>query len=247
MLRVASARALLSALLLARSAAADERALCVDAATAGQVERDRGGLLAARAHFLTCAQDSCPAVVSTACARWLAQVDERIPSVVFRVEDGRGRDRGDASVSVDGRLVPDASNGRPVRLDPGAHTVRMEARGARAAEVSITLADGEKSRLIVGRLGEEPPAAAPPSRARGVGAPAWILAGAGVTALGVSGYLGLTGINDASALRDSCGRSCPDGDRSELERRFLAADVLLGAGLLALGGALYLWLASSER
>ena len=120
---------------------------CVAASTRGQTDRDEGRLLAARDQLLSCAREGCPSIVKKSCAGWLTELGERIPSVVVRVHEAGQRDITDAHVLLDGRAV--ALDGRPVPLDPGMHTLSIEAQGGPPIERTFLVAERERGRLFI--------------------------------------------------------------------------------------------------
>jgi len=241
-------RALLSACAVAvavsiapTAAAEDTVRSCIDASTKGQTLRQAGHLLAARQQMITCSQDACPAVVRSHCTRWLAELDNRIPSLVVRAQDAAGVDIVDARVTIDGK--PGKLDGRAVQLDPGEHVVAVEGDRGRRDE-RVILVEGEASRLVMVRFGEAsrlaPTAspAPPPERARRIPVGAWVLGGLGVAALGGATYFGLAANSQLSDLNASCSPHCTDAQTQPGRTDALVFDVLLGAGAAALGGAL---------
>ena len=123
---------------------------CVAASTRGQTDRDEGRLLAAREQLLWCAREGCPSIVKKSCAGWLTELGERIPSVVLRVHEAGQRDFTDAHVLLDGRAV--ALDGRPIPLDPGTHTLSIEAQAGPPVERTFLVAERERGRLLIVEL-----------------------------------------------------------------------------------------------
>ena len=182
---------------LASPARADDTVrACIAASTGGQTLRRQGRLLAARDEMIACARDACPPIVRSSCARWLAEVDAAVPSVVVRAESAAGEDAIGGTLSIDGH--PRKLDGQPVRLDPGEHTVLVvDDHGARK-EARVLLAEGERARLVTLRFsaGAETPskplATATPrtSPSPSPSAPDSI-GGIGVVALGSATYFGV--------------------------------------------------------
>jgi hypothetical protein len=242
-------------------AAGNQKKACVDASTKGQTERDAGHLLEARTQFLQCASDECPAIVRKSCGEWLADVEERIPSVVVTVLDASGQDLTDAHLSIDGQPVE--LDGRPVQLDPGPHTL-LVTHPSGAEERKTLLAEKEKSRLIRVQLGEEEAVASgapepdpseqasPPSdgapREDGPGVPVgvWVLGGVGVAGLGAFTYFGITAKGEYDDLENSCSPGCTDAQTETGRRNALLADISLGVGVAALAGAVT-WLIIAKK
>ncbi|MDB4991524.1 MAG: uncharacterized protein JWN04_6702 [Myxococcaceae bacterium] len=223
---------------------------CVTSSTEGQTLRDEGRLLQARTRFAECAHARCPAIVVESCARWLADLEQRIPTVIIRVQ---GKP---SELSIDGRSI--ANEGEPIALEPGQHALQALEPTGRAVELVFALAERERDKLIELRLSGEPepvPAApiarsadlpvevqtaADPERVRAtfrVPAAAWVLAGVGVA--GVSTFAGLR-VKAASLLHDlqhSCAPTCRPQQSEHGKRIALAADVSLGLGIAAIAGA----------
>jgi hypothetical protein len=244
-------------------AAGNQKKACVDASTKGQTERDAGHLLEARTQFLQCASDECPAIVRKSCDQWLADVEERIPSVVVTVLDASGQDLTDARLSIDGQPVE--LDGRPVQLDPGPHTL-LVTHPSGAEERKTLLAEKEKARLIRVQLGGEeeplpasgemseaatpdsPPADSRDDGAAGPGIPAgvWALGGVGIAGLGAFTYFALTAKGEYDDLEGSCSPGCTDSQTQAGRTNALLADISLGVGAAALVGAVT-WLIIAKK
>ncbi len=235
-------RALAAMLVVAPSIAhaqpAKRSAACIAAAEKGQERRDKGALVEARAELLKCADPSCPALMQTDCAAWLAAVEARTPSVVFVVRraaiDGGGevtpvrvregeRDLGEASASA-------------IPLDPGPHAFELTAQGATLA-VQVVLREGEKAKRVEGVLPPTHVAAAPIAERGGVPALVWISGGLTVAAAGAFAVLGATGASDYGALQQRCGTSCDpaDADVKSAHVKLIGADVALTIGVVSAG------------
>jgi hypothetical protein len=237
---------------LAPSARGDGKG-CMDAAQKGQELRDAGQLLRARELFRKCAETTCPAPVPTYCAQWLAELKPRIPSVVFRANDVGGRDLVDVTVRVDGAVVTERLEGKPIDLDPGSHVLRLEAPGFKPAEQNVVAALGERDRVIVVKLepdaaeatpspsppapGDLPKPAPPPRR---IPTASWIAWGVGAAGLIGFGIFGAKANIDYGHLRSTCGGSCTPSDRDSVTTSIHVADVSLAIGLVgAAVGALF--------
>jgi hypothetical protein len=217
---------------------------CIASSTDGQTLRKQGKLLAAREEMITCARDACPSIVRSHCARWLAEVDAAIPSVVVRAEDATGADMIGAKLAIDGRAVK--LDGQAVRLDPGPHTVAIESDRGAHKEERVLLAEGEASRVVTIRFAApgsvlRGPAASPESaarRGRHVPTGAWILGGAGVLLLGGATYFGLSASSDLNQLKGSCSPHCTEASTQPGRTDALFFDLTLGVGAAALAGAI---------
>jgi hypothetical protein len=254
---------------VARAAPSEQTRACVAASTQGQTDRDEGHLLAARTQLLLCADESCPAIVRRSCGEWLMELEQRIPSVVVRVDEPGQSDVSDASVQIDGHVSP--LDGRPVPLDPGHHAVTISAPGFRPVQRSFLLAEREHARLLVIRLAplevpapavvestptpekEEPRAPRPlPEREHfRVPVAAWVLSGLGVAGIATYAALRSKASHEWDTLDGSCAPACAPARTDRGRHLALAADVSLGVGIAALAGAgvwtLGSWLSRERR
>jgi hypothetical protein len=214
---------------------------CLDATEQGQKLRDGGAYLRARQRFIVCAGEQCPGEVRKTCVTWLEDLDKLVPTVVFAAT-AQGHDVTDVRVSVDGNVVAERIDGKPVPLDPGEHRFRFERPGEPAVEQPLVLRAGEKERVVSARFGPEPlpsPGAATPSATApaperpalgrdafyALGALAIASFAAGV-ALDTSGYVFVQQCNGDATCSGA-------HERAEVEWRFVTGDILLAAGVAA--------------
>jgi hypothetical protein len=230
-------------------ARADTVGACIRASNTGQEQRKAGRLSDAAQQFASCSRASCPAVVRRDCARWAEEVDLMMPTVVFAATDAQGGDRSDVRVFVDGVKVLDRLDGRPMPLDPGAHTVRYEAAGGAATTQELDVRVGERNRIVAMRLETAPPrrdlAVTTPSRP--VPVLTWVLGGVALVGLGVAGYFDVSAIGDVNGLRGSCSPRCASSDVNAVDTKYGIAGVALGTSVVAAGIALYLYLTRAEQ
>jgi hypothetical protein len=235
---------LLSWLALAREVRADERvSACADAAERGQELRDTRQLVEARALFVTCAQRECPTAVRESCTEWLADVDRRLPSIVVAVKDNHDRDVSGFVASLDGAPLPNEVAARAVAVNPGTHTLRVEAADHEPASKEVVLREGQAVVLVEMKLrktredGDTPPAK------RRLPILPIVLGGTAVVALGLFGYFGLRGAADYRELERTCSPSCTSDRIDDVRTTFVAADVTLVVGVAAgiAAGALLLF------
>ncbi len=250
----------LGALLVAISAAhptfAQEDA-CVSAYDASQRLRRDGKLLSARTELLRCASEACPAAVSKDCTRWLAEVEQSLPTIVLAARDEQGRDITEARVTLGERVLAERLDGRAVALDPGPHTLSFELAGGRKFEQQVVVRQGQKNRLVELRLEPRAPAPAANERAtvpspKPTPAPtsaddqrepaaiptlAWVLGAVGVAALGGFVYFALDAPADVDDMDRRCAPNCPQDEVDAAERKALFADIALGVGVAALAGS----------
>jgi hypothetical protein len=236
----------------------DVKQACVAASTDGQSLRDSGKLTEAREKLVACARDECPVIVRKYCAEWLAQVEERIPSVVFRAQTAEGDDVTDATVTVDG-AAPHAVDGTATRLNPGEHAVRFEHPGDPPVEMRVVVAETEKGRIVSGRFAPKavaskavaaapaPETPATSAGGGGVSPVAIALAGVGVLGLGSFAYFGLTATSDLNNLKQTCAPYCASSDLDAVKQKALFADISLGVGVAALGAATVVFFTSRSE
>jgi hypothetical protein len=237
-------------------AQADVKA-CLDAAEDGQKLRDSGAYRRARERFIECAADECPGEVRKGCVGWLGELDKLIPSVVFGAH-ARGKEVADVRVTVDGEVVAERIDGKPMMFDPGEHHFRFERTGETGIDETAVLLAGEKQRLMNVRFGAEPSVLPPPSppaapsSPRGAEAPAaapqsqgapkaaYALGALGLASLAAGAVLDVSGYAFLQECRSDA--SCTGGhERAEVEWRFVTGDVLLGAAALSGVAAWLLW------
>lgn len=235
--------------LAAPPASPQEKKACVVASEKAQALRSEGKMISARELLLVCARDVCPTVVRKDCSRWVAEVDEALPSIVVAAKDESGHDVTDAKVYVDDQLFSETLDGKSQPIDPGAHVVRLERQGKQITE-KVLIREGEKNRIVLIHLGPQPnegggPPPPPPSKP--IPSETWILGGVGV--VGLVGFIGfgLSARSQASDLRSSCAPACAQSDVDSVKKKALFADVSLGIGLVALGAATYFYLTTSNE
>jgi hypothetical protein len=248
--RLAMGSAVLLALLAsAPGARADDREACATAAEQAQQLRDEGAFRKARDRMITCSRDVCPAPIKRDCLQWLGELDKSAPSVVVgaRVND---RDVTDVKVTLDGELVAERLDGKPIAVDPGEHTFTFEHAG-QTVEEKVLIRTGEKNRPLNVKLkgGAEPPpppggtTAPPPVTDDGGGSlvPALVAGGIGVVALGSFAFFGLSGKSAVDDLQ-SCKPRCAESDVDSARTKLIVADISLAVGVVALGVATYLFI-----
>jgi hypothetical protein len=241
--------------LAAGNASADDTDDCSRAYELGQRFRQQSKLLEARSELVICAQDRCPAVLRKDCVGWLADVAEATPAIAIQARGIDGCDRPLAIAWIDGSLISHGAEGRPIELDPGPHTVRVEIDGA-MVEQTVVVSGGDRRRVVTlstagtaascGVVAPSPfklDATVPPQRERARPVPAlvYVLGGAGLVGLGVSGGFGIAGWSQKSTL-DQCKGNCSNRDVDVMQRTFLVSDVAMGISIVALATATVIYL-----
>jgi len=224
---------------------------CPSSSEEGQRLRDKNRYAEARTMFRACALKTCPGVVRKDCSKWLAELEEAQPSVVFAVQDATGADLSDVTVQVDGKGVATRLDGSPIQVDPGEHDLRVEAAGHTALTQRLIVRVNEKNRLVRLAFKDGPQPAAPigpptpvapatpppPPAERGFPVAAAIAGGVSLLGFGSFGYFGLTSKSDLDGLRSGCAPYCEPASLDDVKSRMLVADISLGVGVVALGVA----------
>jgi hypothetical protein len=259
----------------ASGAGRDEKEVCVAASDQAQTLRDENKFRRAREALLTCARDACPGIVRKDCEKWLAELDASYPSVAIGARDARGHDVLGVRVLLDGAVLTERLDGKPMPIEPGEHFLRYESAGTVPFQERVVIRVGEKNRALTVQLqpaaasaaSESTPAAAHTDSAQAAassdasaspatpsGAPgektrspalALVFGGIGVAALGSFAYFGVTGKADINELRSSCAPHCEQSQVDDAKRKLLIADISLGVGIVGLAAATWVFLAQS--
>jgi len=257
-LLLASTLLVAPALLAAPAARADEKDACVAAHSSGQVSRNEGKLRAARAKFLTCANERCPPLVRRDCSQWHQEITEAEPTVVFEVHDAHDVEVTDVKIRVDGEPLVDRITGVAHEIDPGEHALRFELATGEVIEEKIVARAGEKNRHVVVRApaagaavvtvpppptdSSQPEHSSARSRAHGLPMLAYVFGGVTVVGLGVFTGFSLVGLSKESDLRSSCAPFCAQSEIDAARRDYLVGDIGLGVAIVAAAATVYVLL-----
>ena len=230
-------------------AAPPTKAACAAAHAEAQRLRSVGDLRGARERLLVCSRDPCPKVVQDECVPWLTDVVRAMPGLVFEARTPDGRDVPDVRVLVDGQATVERLDGRPIELNPGEHVLRFEPSHGPVLEQRVLVAEGEKNRIFRITVSDADPPPPPPTvgppRAPETGSTLPVAtvvgAGIGVVALGGFGFFAATGLSAEHDLRE-CTPSCSASRVDAVQRRYVAADILLGVSALSFAVATYAFL-----
>jgi hypothetical protein len=227
-------------------AAAGKARACIDAHAAGQTERDAGRLLSAQAHFVSCTEEACPAMIRRECVALGESVVAMMPSVVLVARDAEGRLIEGAQARIDGERTLSLLDGRPLELDPGVHRFELKLPDGRQQTLTTTLRPAEKYRRIVGNFGLAvlPPPIPVTSPDRNPFS--YVFGGVGLVALGASAIYALDGRSKQNEL-EQCAPACAPSDVDAMRKSYLIADVLLGVSLVSLGTGSYLFFSRTDE
>jgi len=179
-----------------------QKSACVTAFGEAQKQRRAGKLIAAREQLLICAQSSCPSVLVGKCSEWLDEVDAALPSIVVRFRGSDGEQRTDVRVNIDGVQVRAELDGQQIVVDPGEHTVVLEAEGEAAVERTFVALEGQKAQLVDVQLGDGDSVS--PDAGSALSPLVWAGFGVGGVGLVVGGLTGGLSLAKASTLEDGC-------------------------------------------
>jgi hypothetical protein len=247
-----------------RTARADEKSQCLDAAAQAQSLRDAHKLTEALDQLRVCAEQSCPAAVQKDCSTWFDEVQQSVPTVVLSAKDGAGRDLFDFTVTVDGQPMASKAAGEAVAIDPGPHTFVFKAQDGTSVEQKVLVREGIKNQpvaVVLGNAGPAPDGTASAGAAQQAAGSApsaadsgassgfpmrtvgWVAGGAGVVGLGLGAVFGLVAMGDKSGANCDANNVCHTA--GSLESAKSAATVstvgfVVGGVLLAGGAALVL-------
>jgi hypothetical protein len=209
------------------------------------VLRQQGRLIEAREALGLCAREECPALARADCGNWLEEVDKAIPSVIVQAT-ADGAEISEVSVSIDGKVVKTTLDGKAIPTDPGSHRFRFDAPGFVPIETTMVVREGEHYRALPAQfvsLRTPPP---PVATARPVPPAVWILGA--LTIAGAAGFtaFGVLGDQKKASLQSQCAPFCAASDVDVIQHEYLAADVSLGVGVVALVTGLVLFFTRPE-
>ncbi len=177
----------------------------------------------AREQAIVCAADACPGAIREVCRRRVTDLDAAIPTIVFEVQDARGRDLDQVRVTMDGEPLVDRLDGTAIAVDPGDHVFAFEAADAPRLERHLLLFEGAKGRREVMTIEPQaaPLATAPTTTPatterepspHGLGTRKIVglsMAGAGVVGVALGAVFGLETMSAWSSVKNACGSGGP--------------------------------------
>lgn len=269
-----AARWMVGILLSSTAAHADvSKEQCVDANVDAQSLRRAGKLHDARAQLELCGRPSCPALVRSDCLKRLDELERAQPAIVIQAKDDSGADLGAVRVAVDGTLLTDKLDGKPLRVDPGEHVFVFEAPGRSPLTRTWIINEGDKDRrerIVLGgdataardalpTTGGAAPAAARPLAPEDGASPrrtlAFVVGGLGVAGLAAGSVFGLMASSRLDSQRSNCESptSCPNRAQALEDHDAMSTNATLSTigfvagGALLVGGVVLLVTAGGRR
>jgi hypothetical protein len=231
--------------------AAPTREECVEAHGRGQDLREEGHLTKARQTFLTCSQQTCPALVQSDCARYAEELGRLVPTLTFAARDSHASDLANTSVYLDEQLLAmRLDEGKTYEVDPGKHAVRFVHDGKEVL-VRVVVNQGEKGRNVIATFMEASAAEPLLSSCSPNGTPAapatpsrpifpLVVAGAGGLALATGVVLVAVGLGKVPSTCSNSTKECaaPPGDKTFEEARSGVSTANIGLGISVVGGVM---------
>jgi hypothetical protein len=215
-----------------------------------------GQLLSARRLLRECSAAACPSLVSRDCVGWLSELEQQVPSVIFRaVKDGE--DVVTLKVSEGQKLLTDSLTGTPLELDPGPHRFVAELTGFLPQEATYVLQAGDKARVVRFDFSSPKPEAAAspapkpaalpaPAQARPIPKLSYALGGVTLAAAVSGSVFGVLALAKHKSVEQRCAPLCPDSDVRGVKQLALASDISFALALLGAGASLYTYVSRPE-
>lgn len=228
---------------------------CIEAHQRTQQMQLSHKYLEARVEAQVCVHQSCPGPLVADCERWLSDLEQRVPSVVFDVRLN-GQHISTATVTADGQAVTEWTRGEALRLNPGEHTFRFNLPPYPPVTKTLILTEGTRFHAVSANFNAPPslppPTSTPPPRRepepkeRPVPTIVYPLLAAAGVGLGLFAGFAVAGKIEQGELERSCAPNCSDSDLSTMRQRFLVGDIALGVSAAALLGAGVFYLTRPE-
>ena len=196
-------------------------------------------------------------------------LEPTVPHVVIDASEASA-----AAVTLDDQPIRSATFGTPIPLDPGDHAVRATAPGKKPFIESFAVqARGAQRTIHIPALADDetapPPAATQPVTGHGADAApvprestashgtsnqriwAVVVGGAGVAALGVGAYFGVSAFSEKKTVENDCSaaqRCTPAGDQAKtsLSTAETVSTIATLGGVAAVGVGVVLWLSGGS-
>jgi len=237
---------------------APSRAQCLGFHEQAQDARLAGQLLSARRLLRECSATACPALVSRDCVGWLSELEQQVPSVIFRaVKDGE--DVVTLKVSEGEQLLTDSLTGTPLELDPGPHHFVAELAGFAPQDATYVLQAGDKARVVLfdfsspkpapaaaARAANPAPAMVRPTEPRPIPKLSYALSGVTLAATVSGSVFGALALAKHKSVEQRCAPLCADRDVRGVKQLALASDISFALALLGAGATVYSYASRPE-
>ncbi|MGC4066762.1 MAG: hypothetical protein QM784_19425 [Polyangiaceae bacterium] len=245
----------------------DPLSVCVVTHQVARGAYQKRNLLDVRGELGQCASDGCPIAIRFECREWLAEAERQVPTVVLSAT-AEGGDVDEARVTLDGTLIAEHLDGRPIEAPLGIHVVRFELPDGRHQEMRVLIGIGEKERAL---RAEFPPlpatrpteAVSPAPRAveikhapEPISRPhpavrqpdlAYVLGLLSIGSAVAAGSLLYVGIKERDSTAQQCSPVCSDGELRRVRRWFILADVAGAAAAISGGVSVYLYVTGEPK
>lgn len=234
------------------------RAQCLGFHEQAQDARLAGQLLSARRLLRECSAATCPPLVSRDCVDWLAELEQQVPSVIFRAAKD-GEDVVTLKISEGDKLLADSITGTPLELDPGPHHFVAELQGFAPQDATYVLQAGDKGRVVRFDFNSPKPAAAPEAASPPPAAPpaptlqpgpiptlTYALGGATLAAAMSGSVFGALALGKHKSVEQRCAPLCLDSDVRGVKQLALASDISFALALVGAGATLYTYATRPE-
>jgi hypothetical protein len=184
--------------------------------------------------------------------QWLSEVEQQIPSVIFRAAKD-GQDVVALRVRESDQLLTESLTGSALELDPGPHHFVAELPGFPAQGATYVLQAGDKGRVVqfdfvspqaaapalIAAPPPPPVPAPPPPEHQPVPTLTFVLGGTTIAATVTGAVLGALSLSKRNEVQQLCAPLCQDRDLRSLKGLALASDVAFAVALLGGGATLY--------
>ena len=210
------------------SAAGVSKQMCVESHLNAQSQRMQGLLVESQRNLRTCANEDCPDIVRRDCVKWLEEIQEEVPTVIFEAFDQRGALK-DVTVSHDGRTLAVSIDGAAIELNPGTYNLVFETADGRHQTRRVLIRQGDRNRSVAVEFPEDQKRES-----------AWVLrvplaarvsGGIALVAAGVAAGFGTSALIHQSDALDSCAPNCDERVRDQITARAAVADIAGGVAL----------------
>jgi hypothetical protein len=224
-------------------------------------------LLDVRGELAQCASDGCPIAIRFECREWLAEAERQVPTIVLSATSDGG-DIDEARVTLDGTLIAERLDGRPIEAPVGIHVVRFELPDGRNQEMRVLIGIGEKDRPLRAEFASpaatKPRPIAPPTprplETKRSPEPAshpqtfvrqrelsYLLGFLSVGSAIAAGSLLYVGIKERDSTAQQCSPVCSNGELRRVRRWFILADVAGATAAITGGAGIYLYVTGEPK